>query len=106
MIIRDDSNTQSSNTQPLSTKVLEIDSKPITSMEAKEMVKEDAYFIHDFSEFFRNGELVSFVFLVDDGINSKILSISAKAPKNRARIKTVKTGNIIELKYMFDVSYK
>ena len=78
-------------------KPIEIDLKPITDTEARQMVEDEGYSIDDFFINIKNGERVSFVYLTNTGFTSQILSISAKSPKNKARIKILDKGNYIKM---------
>ena len=71
----------------------ETDSKPITDMEARKMVLDELYKIDDYFIDIKNDEWVRFVYLTNDGRDSQILSISAKSPKNEAKITILDSGN-------------
>tara|TARA_Y100001958_G_C21141985_1_gene480460 strand:- start:538 stop:1098 length:561 start_codon:yes stop_codon:yes gene_type:complete len=81
--------------------ISEIDSKPITSTEARQMVKDESYNIDDFFIDIKNGEWVRFVFLTNNGRDSQILSISAKSPKNSANIEVLYSGNPVKMNSRF-----
>tara|TARA_B100001559_G_C16254135_1_gene508405 strand:+ start:167 stop:685 length:519 start_codon:yes stop_codon:yes gene_type:complete len=88
------STTQSLTATPTTS---EIDSKPITEMEARKMVLDERYNIDDFFIDIKNGEWVRFVYLTNDGRDSQILSISANSPKNSAIIEILHRGNPVKI---------
>ena len=75
----------------------ETNSKPITDMEARQMVLDELYKIDDYFIDIKNGEWVRFVYLTNDGRDSQILSISAKSPKNSAIIEILHRGNPVKI---------
>ena len=88
---------KSPNHTTSSPSISEIDSKPITDMEARQMVLDELYNIDDFFIDIKNDEWVRFVFLTNDGRGSQILSISAKSPKNSAIIEILDSGNPVKM---------